>query len=139
MSDFVLDASVALAWCFADQASPGSDALLERLGRGEVAEVPAIWPLELANVLAAAERRRRLSAADIAEAVALFAALDIRIEEDTSRRALNEILGLARREKLSSYDAAYLDLAMRLGLPLATRDAELAAASRRAGVAVFAC
>lgn len=139
MSDFVLDASAALAWCFADEADAASEALLERLAGGDTAEVPAIWALEIANVLAAAERRHKLTAADVAEAVALYEPLAIHVDEDTSRRSLNEILGLARRTQLSSYDAAYLELAMRLGLPLATRDADLRAAARRAGVALIAC
>lgn len=139
MSAFVLDASAALAWCFADEADAASEALLERLAGGDTAEVPAIWALEIANVLAAAERRRKLTAADVAEAVALYEPLPIHMDEDMSRRSFNEILGLARRERLSSYDAAYLDLAMRLGLPLATRDADLRAAARRSGVPLIAC
>lgn len=138
MSAFVLDASAALAWCFADEVDAASEALLERLAGGDTAEVPAIWALEIANVLAAAERRRKLTAADVAEAVALYEPLAIHVDEDTFRRSFNEILGLARRERLSSYDAAYLELAMRLGLPLATRDTDLRAAARRTGVALIA-
>ena len=140
MSDFALDASAALAWCFADEADTASQALLARLLLDRAtAEVPAVWPLEIANVLAVAERQKRLTAADLAEAVALYDALEIHVDEDTSRRALGDILALARRERLSSYDAAYLELAMRRRLPLATRDTDLRRAARRAGVELIDC
>ncbi len=136
---FVLDASVALAWCFHDEATRESDALLDRLA-GEIAvEAPAIWALEVANILVMAERKGRIGSAAIAEFVALLETLDIRIDDAPAARSLGEILALARREGLSSYDAAYLDLAMRRGLPLATRDAALAKVARRAGVAVVSC
>ncbi len=136
MSGFVLDASVTLAWCFRDQASPESTGVLDRLEE-DFAAVPAIWPLEVANILAVAERRGRIDAAEIAAFAAVLEALDIRVDTATAARGLREILGLARREGLSSYDACYLDLAMREGLALATRDAALAAAARRCGVAVI--
>lgn len=135
MSGFVLDASTALSWCFADETTAESKAALDRL-ESEFAAVPAIWPLEVANILAAAERRRRIDPVDMAGFVAMLDRLDIRVDTATAARGLKEILALARSEKLSSYDAAYLDLAMREGLPLATRDRELAAAARRAGVAI---
>ena len=136
---FVLDALVALAWCFHDEATPAGTALLDRLGLDETAEVPAIWALEVANILVMAEKRKRLDAAAVAEFVALLETLDIRADDAPPSRAFGEILALARREGLSSYDAAYLDLAMRRGLPLATRDKALAQAARRAGVAVIVC
>jgi predicted nucleic acid-binding protein len=139
MGDLVLDASAALPWCFADETTPASYALLERLAGGETAEVPAIWALEIANVLAAAERRKKLTAADVAEAVALYAPLSIHVDDETARRAMSEVLILARGERLSSYDAAYLELAMRLRLPLATRDNALKTGARRIGVRLIAC
>ena len=133
----MLDASIALAWCFDNEASPIAARLLDRL-ENESAIVPAIWPIELANVLANAERRARLAASDIAEFLALIASLDIRVDGETAARGLQEILTLARGEALSGYDAAYLELAMRLGLPLAKRDLRLAAAARHVGVEVLA-
>jgi predicted nucleic acid-binding protein len=136
MSGFVLDASVTLAWCFDDEASDASRALLRRL-EDETGFVPAIWPLEVANVLAGAERRGRIAAPRIAEFVALLSGLDITIAKDTADRGLNDVLALARRHSLSSYDATYLDLAMTTAVPLATRDAQLAAAARRIGVEVL--
>lgn len=140
MSDFALDASAALAWCFDGEADAASQKLLERLLDGAVAEVPALWFLEIANVLAAAERRRAFSAADLAEAVTLYASLPVHVDDaDIARRGFGDILALARGQQLTSYDAAYLDLAMRTGLPLATRDNALKAAARRVGVRLIAC
>ena len=136
MTGFVLDASLALTWCFKDEATPTRLALLQRLG-SEHAAVPAIWPLEVANILASAERRKRIDPAGIGEFLALVESLDIRVDGDTADRGLREILDLARREGLTSYDAAYLDLAICEGLPLATGDRALAQAAERCGVTVL--
>lgn len=130
---FVLDASVALAWHFEDEASAYADRALERL-REDDAVVPAIWPLEIANGLLAAERRGRLSAADVAQAHGLLSDLPIGVNALTLQVALGPVLDLARAQGLSTYDAAYLELAMREGLPLATEDEALRAAARRVGV-----
>ncbi len=124
MTAFVIDCSVAVTWCFEDEATATSDGLLDRLG-DEGAAAPAIWPHELGNVLVMAERRGRLNAAKIAEFLALVQDLPVAIDEETPRRALNEVLALARAEGLTTYDAAYLELAMRLGVPLATKDRTL--------------
>jgi len=137
VSDFVLDASVTVAWCFGDEASEGTRALLRRLDRDQ-AVVPAIWPLEIANILAVAERRKRIAAADAAQFVSLLETLNIRIDAAAPERGLREILALARAEALSSYDAAYLDLALREGLDLATRDQPLRQAAGRLGVGLVA-
>lgn len=136
MSGFVLDASVALSWCFDNEATPADWSALDRT-EAEFAAVPAIWPLEIANALAIAERKGRIASAALTEFVAQLETLDIRVD-GTTGRALKEALALARAESLSAYDAAYLDLAMREGLPLATRDRALAKAARRLGVAVVA-
>ncbi len=134
MSGFVLDCSVAVAWCFEDEASPETDAILERL-REEGALVPALWHLELGNVLVQAERRQRLSAAETTTRLELIADLPIRTDDETPGRALREVLTLARAEGLTTYDAAYLELAMRKGLPLASKDNELIKAAGHCGVA----
>lgn len=133
MSGFVLDCSVAVCWCFDDEASPATDALLERV-RDEGAVVPSLWQVELANVLLQAERRRRTTAADTTTFLDLIDELPIATDEETVHRALREVLTLARAHGLTAYDATYLELAMRRGLPLATRDAALAAAARRVGM-----
>jgi predicted nucleic acid-binding protein len=133
VSQFVLDASVALSWCFEDEADAAGDAVLRRLTT-ESASVPAIWPLEVTNVLLAAERRKRLTAAESARFLALVEALPIAVDAHTAARASREILVLARAHGLSSYDAAYLELAARSGLPLATRDRRLADAAASLGL-----
>ena len=133
MTAFVLDASVALAWCFRDEATAATWAVLDRLG-SEAAAAPSLLPLEIANVLAVAERRGRIAAAGIAEFVALLDALPVTLDGETSARALTDILGLTRAEGLTAYDAAYLECAMRLGVPLATKDAELRRAATKLGV-----
>ena len=133
---FVVDASVSLAWCFVDEWTPGTQALLDR-AVDEGTTVPSIWPFEMANILALALRRGRIDAADLGAALASLDRLEIAVDGTATQRALREILHLAAREALTSYDAAYLDLALREGLPLATRDSTLASAARRAGVEVI--
>ena len=132
MSGFVFDCSVAVAWCIADEATPETDALLERT-RDEGAIVPQLWPLELGNVLLQAARRGRLTTNDVTARLDLISALPIRIDEETASRGLRDIVTLARAEGLTTYDAAYLELAMRRSLPLASRDHALVEAARRNG------
>lgn len=129
---FVVDASVALAWCFADEASPAADEVLARLQEDD-AIAPSIWPLEIANGLRSAERRGRLDEADLPGVRRLLAALPIAVETLGLQRALGEVLPLARALQLTAYDAAYLDLALRTGFALATVDDYLAQAASAAG------
>jgi predicted nucleic acid-binding protein len=136
VTDFVLDASVALAWCFEDENTPSARQILARL-RAEAASVPATWPIEVANVLALAERRRRITPADSAEFIAKLEDVAILVDGETSSRAFGRVLDLAREERLTAYDAAYLELAMRLGVPLASKDADLCNAAQRLGVSVL--
>ena len=138
MTDFVIDASVALAWCFRDELSDSISGVLEQLHRGAAA-VPTLWPLEIANVLALAERRRRITTAESAQLVALLETLDINIDVDAPSLAFARILDLAREQRLTAYDAAYLELAMRLGVPLASKDNALCDAAERVGTAVLRC
>jgi predicted nucleic acid-binding protein len=134
--EVVIDASVALAWCFRDERTEATANLLERV-QTDAAAVPSLWHLEVANVLALAERRRRITAAESTELIALLEALEIVVDEETASRALGRVLDLAREERLTAYDAAYLELAMRLGLPLASKDADLCDAAERLGVSVL--
>lgn len=136
MSVAVIDSSVALSWCFEDEASPETDRLFERV-RDDGAIVPGLWHLEVANVLLQAEKRGRITAGDVATRLDLIAELPISVDHETTSRAWREILTLARAEGLTSYDAAYLEIAVRRGLPLLTRDHELARAARRCGIAVL--
>ena len=133
MSAFVLDCSIAVAWLFDDEASPETDALLDRL-KNDGALVPGLWRLELGNVLAHAERRNRIAAAQIAAYLDLLNRLPIVTDTETESRALREILTLARTENLTTYDAAYLELAMRRRAELATRDKAPIQAAARVGV-----
>jgi predicted nucleic acid-binding protein len=128
VSSFVLDASVAVAWCFDDESTPAAWALLDRLGAAP-GHVPALWALEIGNILLGAERRRRITQARTVEFLGILGELDIRVDPDFPGRAFRDILPLARERRLTTYDASYLELAMRLGLPLATKDAALARAA----------
>ncbi len=128
---FVVDASVTMAWCFEDEATEATDAVLDRL-RSERALVPAIWPLEVANVLLVAQRSGRVSEAQIGRFVRLLAQLPVDVDETGPDIA--SLVALGRTHALSSYDASYLLLAERAGLPLATLDEPLTRAATRAGV-----
>jgi predicted nucleic acid-binding protein len=136
MTAGIVDSSIALTWCFEDEASPETDRLFERV-RDNGAIVPGLWHLELGNVLLQAERRGRISRTDVARRLALIGDLPISVDQETTTRAWREILSLARAENLTAYDAAYLELADRRGLPLMTRDNALAEAAKRLGVIVF--
>jgi len=131
----VLDASVALCWCFADQATPETDRLLDEI-RDFGAVVPTLWFVEVGNVLLQAERRGRINPADVADRLELMSALPILVDQAGTGGAWTEVLRLARAEKLATYDACYLELALRRGLPLFTRDRALAEAAMRRGLAV---
>lgn len=132
----VLDCSIAMAWAFEDEADETADAVLDEL-RSMRAAVPAVWPLEVANVLATAERRGRLKIAESAHFLALLAGLPIVVEQSSFERVTSSVLELARRHRLSAYDAAYLELAARRGASLATNDRTLTAAAAAAGVQTF--
>jgi predicted nucleic acid-binding protein len=133
---FVLDASIALAWCFADEATPATDALLDRLAEEE-AVAPGLWRIEVANALVMAERRGRLSVAGLTRSVGLLQQLAVAIDPEGSGRAFRELLDLARSERLTVYDAAYIELALRLGLPLASKDDKLRRAAAGLGLTVL--
>ena len=129
----VLDASVTMAWVFEDEATPYAKAVFAQLGSDE-ATVPAIWPLEVTNVLLIAERRRRIAQADAARFLQSLEALPITVEAPIPIAAIDPVLTLAREQVLSVYDASYLELAMREGPALATQDTRLRAAAVRVGV-----
>ncbi len=130
---FVLDCSVTVAWLFEDEATPAVDALQDRLKDGN-ALVPGLWRLEVGNVLAQAERRKRLTPAQTSGHLELLDRLPVTTDTETDSRAFREILSLARTEGLTTYDTAYLELATRRGAALATLDQALVRAARRLGV-----
>ena len=128
---FVVDSSVSLSWCFADERSDATDTLLQRVvDDGAVA--PSLWPLEVLNVLVMAERRKRINAERRQRLAGFLRDLPISIDDATNGQAWQITAQLAAQ--LSVYDAAYLDLAQRLGLPLATLDKPLRVAADALGV-----
>ena len=137
---FVIDNSVVMRWLFGDRASADIDYAERILGimqkDGSVAMAPAVWPLEVGNVIVRAESRNLIPEARSAEFLALLQDMAIEIEFRSTERALTDTLQLARRHKLSTYDASYLELALREGLPLATNDADLRKALARTGGAL---
>ena len=135
-ADFVVDCSLTMAWCFADETTPATFAIQERLVT-ETALVPSLWFLEVANVLAIAERRKRLTPEKSARFITLLHALNIEIDHEAPRRAFADLLPLCRTHGLTSYDAAYLELAMRRALPIASLDAPLKKAARRLGLSIL--
>ena len=136
---FVLDNSVTMRWFFGDgsaRSAKYAEQVLDLLGSQD-ALVPATWGLEVSNVLARAEAKGLTTEARSTEFLELLASANIDVDEQTFARALGDTLHLARRHKLSSYDASYLELAMRKGIPLATLDDELQPAASKAGVRRF--
>jgi predicted nucleic acid-binding protein len=133
---FVLDNSVALTWCFEDERTPATTALLEQIGEAG-ALAPMLWPLEALNGLLVAERRGRLDAPRRRLLAGFLSALPIRFDDETASQVWTATMRLAERFALSSYDAAYLELAQRRRLPLATLDHDLRAAAAALGVTVL--
>jgi predicted nucleic acid-binding protein len=139
LSRFVLDASVALCWCFENQATAYTEDIFDRIAAGEdEASVPFVWPLEMVNALLRAERRKTLKVAQVTGFLEELSAWPIQVDTVGVGRAFQQILSTARQQNLSAYDAAYLELAIREGLPLATLDDDLRKAARAAGVKISA-
>lgn len=133
----MLDCAVALAWVFGDEATAESERLLDELPSGARAWVPSLWHLELANVMLGAARRRRIDQAGVEGFLTQLGACDIRVDGETVARAWTKTLDPAQQHGLSAYAAAYLELALRRGLPLASTDRALVAAARAAGVGLL--
>ena len=133
---FVIDNSVVMSWCFKDETSQYPDAVLDRL-QDSTAFVPSIWPLEVVNVLLVAERKKRLKEADSVRFITLLSQLPIIVEYERTERMMKDLLTVARANKLSSYDASYLDLSMRKGFPIATIDTRLIQAAKKTDVPIF--
>ena len=133
---FVLDCSIAMAWLFHDEATPRTAALLNRLAT-ETAVVPAWWSVEITNVLAMAERKGRITPAQSDAFIADLSKLGIERDEEAAGRAFTHLLALCRTHRLTSYDAMYLDVAIRRSLPLATLDADLRRAARKLGIGLL--
>ncbi len=130
---YVLDCSVAMAWVFADEATEETARLLDSLV-DDRAYVPSLWPVEVASVLLAATRRGRIGLEEWSAIRANLEALPIEIDPVSPSRAWGAALDLARKHELSAYDAMYLELAVRLQVPLATLDRKLRTAGQAAGI-----
>jgi len=132
----IADASVAIAWAIETQATPLTRAsLVYAIEHGFTA--PHHFPIEIANGLLRAERMNRAGRNDIDQFMLDFSKLKLQLDQPADSGRLSAIVTLGRRYMLSGYDAAYLELALRLGLPLATRDKALAQAAEKAGATLF--
>jgi predicted nucleic acid-binding protein len=134
--NFVLDASVTLSWCFEDEGGDYAPAVLEALRTSE-AMAASLWPLEVTNGLLTAERRGRIERSEATRFARLLLSLPIVVDPVARRRAFEATKALASKHSLTSYDAAYLEVGVRMGVPLATLDAGLAATAEAEGVGVF--
>ncbi|HEY3968363.1 MAG TPA: type II toxin-antitoxin system VapC family toxin [Planctomycetaceae bacterium] len=132
-ASLIIDCSLTMTWCFADEATDASADIQDRLTHEGVL-VPAHWFLEVTNVLVMAEKRRRITSSRSDAFVQLLQVLDIEVDNDIPGRAFDHVLPLCRTHKLTSYDAAYLDLAVRRRLPLASLDKDLRAAAEELGI-----
>jgi predicted nucleic acid-binding protein len=135
--DWVLDASIALAWGLPEEASPQADRFLSRVSGKDVLWVPSLWWYELANALTLAERRKRLTEADGIQLRELYGMLPIKTDTIIGPEIIERLRTLAREYSLSAYDATYLELALRKGIRLATLDQNLQSATQKAGLATL--
>lgn len=133
----VLDASVTLAWCFPEERTRFTEAVLDLLANGANVVAPAIWPFEVANALLVGERRKRVTVAQVTSLLLRIADLPIAVDPAHVDHAFLQTLPLARQMQLDEYDAAYLELALRLSLPLATLDVKLQQAAKNVGISPF--
>jgi predicted nucleic acid-binding protein len=138
MDTLVIDGSVTLGFLLPDEQDALSLKTFAVMREGAKVFVPAHWPVEIANGLLMAERRKRASAADTHDALRLAQTLPVTVDEETASRLATDTTALARQYGLTIYDAAYLELAMRRGAKLATSDRTLVKAAKASGVALFA-
>ena len=132
----VVDSSITVSWCFKEERTPATDAIQDRLVIEE-ALVPEHWFLEVANALIVGERRKRIKGADVSQFLRELNNLLIRVDDQLPIRAFEHIVPLSRTHTLTTYDAAYLDLALRKQLPLASLDDDLRRAATALGVQVL--
>jgi predicted nucleic acid-binding protein len=132
--EFVVDASIGIAWVHPAQATTQSQTLLDLVAGGAVVHAPALWPLETANALLVLSRRGKLTEEERVEALVALAHLSVVLDYDMSALAFGKVSDLATRHGLSVYDAAYLELALRTKLAIACKDGPLRTAAKRAHV-----
>jgi predicted nucleic acid-binding protein len=134
---FVADASVAIGWVHPAQATVHTGAMLDAIEEGATLEVPALWPLEVANALTVLERRRKLTRDERQAGLGWLRSLPLRIDHEMALLAFSRLSELASAHQLSVYDAAYLELAQRRRLLLGCKDGPLRTAAKRAGVGLW--
>ena len=132
---FVLDCSIAMAWCFNDESTEYTDLILENF-KNTTAVVPTIWPLEVANVLLLSKKKKRITEVQSANFIDALSSLPILVDASTSTKAMHSIFVVAHQSDLTIYDAAYLELAIREEIPLLTLDTKLAQAAKQYQVQV---
>ena len=130
---YVLDCSVTLAWLFEDESTPYTDRALEKLKESK-AIVPAIWSLEVSNVILLSQRKGRITSSKAASFIDALESLPILVDDTSSRRALHSVFTLAETYHLTIYDASYLELALRENIPLLSLDKDLIKAAHRANL-----
>ena len=133
MSRFVLDASIVLAWCFPDENAAIAQHVAGMFKQGDTAVVPAFWPHEVLNALLVGEKRKRISKELVRRFLDDLAALPVALEQFPAGVVFDRVQHLSREHDLTAYDAAYLDLALDSGLPLATLDEDLVQACKKSG------
>jgi predicted nucleic acid-binding protein len=133
----VVDASVTMAWCFGDEATAYTEAVLDYI-RDSGSVVPGIWPLEVANTLLIGERRGRLTVVKTALFIDLLRDLPVAVDDQTIGNAWGSITALGRQYAITAYDACYVDLAIRRRLPLATVDNRMTDVASQLGIPLFA-
>ncbi len=131
---FIVDASVGFAWVYQGQATSETDHLLNEVAAGAAVVVPALWYLEMSNVLLIAQRRHRLTAMQRKAALEKLTAIQLTVDEEGTRNAFGKTSELAEKYGLTVYDATYLELALRRSLPLASRDEALRNAAKQCGL-----
>lgn len=132
--DWVLDASMALAWSLPDETSAKADRFLSRLSAQDALWVPSLWWYEISNALVMAQRRRRVTEAGRLGLLELFGRLPLQTDTHLNPEVMWRVQALAQEHELSAYDAAYFELAVRKDLGLATLDQRLMTAARNAGI-----
>lgn len=132
----VVDASVTVSWCFEDEKAPYTEWVLHRMAEGAEAVVPSLWPFEMVSALLQAERRKRLTAAQATLFLEQLESFNIVVDAIPLSRVFGQVFLEARQQNLTAYDAAYLELALRRGLPLATVDDHLKRAAKDLGIPI---
>jgi predicted nucleic acid-binding protein len=137
LSSFVLDASTAISWCFEEVQTPYAIAVLQQVSEGAEVHVPHVWGLEVTNALVKALRRQHITRDELFEYAQQLGMLRLKVDSETAERAFGQILALAERYQMTTYDASYLELAQRRGVSIATADRNLVQAAGAVNVSIL--